>query len=370
MQIKKMKTDILRQMAQDFDVQAVLVYSCAWRKENFRYLTGVNFYGPNALVLYLRDTQQIYLLLSSTLDADRAKANLGDEVAGFLPANDRGAALKHLLEKNAVRTVGLSSGGLMPAVLAKAVRDSGAELKSAEGFIEKRRYRKTPEEVECLRAAVELADRAFPTFVDAISRGLNEFQIVSEVEYALKKMGAEDNFMLISTGQTEVYGMTPPQNRTAKPGDLILTELTPQLDGWWCQICRTVVKGPPSDVQKRIFDIFLEAEQAGLDLLKPGVNIHDVAKAENDVFRKYGYGEYTASNYTRVRGHGHGMHLDEAPTVNEGVDFIVEEGMVIVIHPNTYNPETGYVVVGDPVVVTADGNRMLSTTERKLFVAN
>ena len=102
-------------------------------------------------------------------------------------------------------------------------------------------------------------------------------------------------------------------------------------------------------------------------MVKPGANINDVAKAENDVFRKYGYGEYTSAKYTRVRGHGHGMHLDEAPTVNEGVDFVIDEGMVIVIHPNTFNPLTGYMVVGDPVVVTETGNRILSTTERKLF---
>ena len=366
--MKKIKTEILRQMAADFDVQAVLVYSSVWRKENFRYLTGTNFYGPNAIVLYIRDSEKLHLLLSSPVDADKAKAGL-EGVELYLSLENRGAFLKRVLEDNGVRSVGVSDGGLFPAALARAVRDSGAEIKSADGFIEKRRLRKSPEEVECLRAAVSLADRAFPTFVDAISRGLNEFQIVAEVEYELKKMGAEDNFMLISTGQTEVFGMTPPQNRTAKPGDLVLTELTPQLDGWWCQICRTVVKGPPSDVQKRIFDIFLEAEDAGLALVKPGSNIDDVARAENDVFRKYGYGEYISSKYTRVRGHGHGMHLDEDPTVNEGVDLVIEEGMVIVIHPNTYNPETGYVVVGDPVVVTADGYKMLSTTERRLFVA-
>ena len=368
MQVKKIKTDILQQMVADFDVQAVLVYSSSWRKENFRYLTGVNFYGPNAIVLFFRDTEKAHLLLSSPLDVDKAKSGL-EGIASYLPLGDRGAALRHLLEESGVRSVGVSDGGLFPAVLAKAVRDSGAEIKSADGFIEKRRLKKTPEEVECLRAAVNLADKAFPTFVDAISRGFNEFQIVAEVEYALKKMGAEDNFMLISTGQKEVYGMTPPQNRTAKPGDLVLTELTPQLDGWWCQICRTVVKGPPSDAQNRIFDIFLEAEDAGLALVKPGANINDVAKAENDVFRKYGYGEYISSKFTRVRGHGHGMHFDEDPTVNEGVDLTIEEGMVIVIHPNTYNPETGYMVVGDPVVVTEDGCKMLSTTQRKLFIA-
>ncbi|MDR3161481.1 MAG: Xaa-Pro peptidase family protein [Spirochaetaceae bacterium] len=359
---------ILKAMSEKFDVPAVLVYSCAWRKENFRYLTGLNFYGSNAMVLYLRDTGEVFMFLSSPYDESRAGAELKG-VQGFLPMNGRGLSLARLLESRNIKALGLSGGGLFPAPQAKALRDRGVEFKSAEGFIERIRYRKTAEEVECLRAAVHLADRAFPVFVDAISRGLNEFRIVAEVEYALKKMGAEDNFMLISTGRKEVYGMTPPMNRVAKPGDLVLTELTPQLNGWWCQICRTVVKGEPSGVQKRIFDIFMEAEEAGLALTRPGVNITEVAKAENDVFRKYGYGDYITSRYTRVRGHGHGMHLDEAPTVNEGVDLVIEEGMVIVIHPNTYNPETGYMVMGDPVVVTKDGNRMLSTTERRLFQA-
>lgn len=366
--LEERKLQILRGMAEKFDAEAILVYSPAWRKENFRYMTGVNFYGPFAMVLYLRADDEVYLFLAPDYDTPRAQKALTG-IAGFLPANDRGAALQKLLADKCVRTVGVSGGGLFPARLQAAIKAAGAEVRAAEGYIEEKRFRKTPAEVECLRAAVDLADRAFPTFVDGIARGLNEFEIVAEVEYALKKMGAEDNFMLISTGQTEVYGMTPPQDRTAKPGDLVLTELTPQLDGWWCQICRTVVKGPPSDTQLRIFDMFMEAEQAGLDLLKPGVNINDVARAENDVFRKYGYGDYITSQYTRVRGHGHGMHLDEAPTVNEGVDFVVDEGMVIVIHPNTYNPETGYMVVGDPVVVTKDGYRMLSTTQRKLFVA-
>jgi Xaa-Pro aminopeptidase len=364
--MEQKKLGILKAMAEKFDAQAVLVYSCAWRKENFRYLTGLNFYGPNAAVLYVRG--DVYVFLSSPYDRKRALETLSG-IKEILPLNDRGAALARVLETGKVKSVGVSDGGLFPALLAFAVRGAGAEKKSAEGYIEKIRYSKTPDEVEKLRAAVNLADRAFPVFVDGISRGLNEFQIVAEVEYALKKMGAEDNFMLISTGQQEVYGMTPPMNRVAKPGDLVLTELTPQLDGWWCQICRTVVKGEPSDTQKRIFGIFMEAEEAGLALTKPGVNINDVAKAENDVFRKYGYGDYITSQYTRVRGHGHGMHLDEAPTVNEGVDLVIEEGMVIVIHPNTYNPETGYMVMGDPVVVTKDGNRILSTTERKLFSA-
>lgn len=353
-------------MADEYNLQAILVYSPLWRKENFRYLTGFNFFGPYAMVLYLAESKKVSLVMSANWDRQRAERVLKNVDQFILLENDW-QVLADLLVAQKVKNLGISGGGLAPAGLVAAVSKAGITVKSAEGYLEKVRLRKTPKEVECLRSAVNLADRAFPVFMDSIARGLNEFQIVAEVEYQLKKMGAEDNFMLISTGGKDVFGMTPPQDRTARAGDLVLTELTPQLNGWWAQICRTVVKGNPSPDQVEAFKIFLEAEEAGLSALKPGVNISDVAKAENDVFRKYGYGEYTTSQYTRVRGHGHGMHLDEAPTINEHVNLIVEEGMVLVVHPNTYLPLCGYMVLGDTVVVTENGYKMLSTTERKLF---
>jgi len=364
--MKIQKIDLLKTMAEKLDLQAVLVYSPAWRKENFRYLTRLNFFGPCAMVLYVRDKNEVSLVFSSKWDKQKAENSLKN-INRFIALEDGWKGLSEILAAENIKCVGISGYEFLPAGLYDSIVNTGIDVKPADGYLEKVRLVKTPEEIECLRAAVNLADRAFPTFLEGIAKGLNEFQIVAEVEYQLKKMGAEDNFMLISTGGKEIYGMTPPQARIAREGNLVLTELTPQLNGWWCQICRTVVKGKPSRDQLEAFGIFYEAVEAGMAAVKPGVNIRDVAKAENDVFRKYGYGEYTTSQYTRVRGHGHGMHLDEAPTVNEDVDMIVEQGMVIVIHPNTYCPLCGYMVFGDPVVVTQNGCEILSTTERKLF---
>ena len=89
---------------------------------------------------------------------------------------------------------------------------------------------------------------------------------------------------------------------------------------------------------------------------------------QNDVFRKFGYGEYTGPKYTRVRGHNLGLHPDENPYVLEDVNYTVKEGMVIICHPNTYLPLSGYMVFGDSLLVTATGNVRLNTTEKKLFV--
>jgi Xaa-Pro aminopeptidase len=91
-----------------------------------------------------------------------------------------------------------------------------------------------------------------------------------------------------------------------------------------------------------------------------------VAKAQNDVFRQHGLGDYVTSQYTRVRGHGLGLFVD-GPHVLEGVPLVLEENMTLVVHPNTYHPVAGYIVLGDTVRVTATGCEVLTTTPRELF---
>jgi len=176
--------------------------------------------------------------------------------------------------------------------------------------------------------------------------------------------------MLIASGGTEVFGMKPPTDRRFRPGDSVTTELSPQVDGYFAQICRTLVIGAPNAQQLRSFEIFREAQQAAEDFLKPGVNVSDVARVQNDVFRREGFGEFTGSKYTRVRGHNLGLHPDEHPYVLEDVDCVVNEGMVLIAHPNTYLPLSGYMVFGDTLVVTSEGCERLNNTEKRLFSSN
>jgi len=85
------------------------------------------------------------------------------------------------------------------------------------------------------------------------------------------------------------------------------------------------------------------------------------------VFRARGLGEYTSSTYTRVRGHGLGLNVDSVPSILESEDFVLEAGMTLIVHPNTYHPETGYFVLGDAVAVTDSGHRRLAATPLELF---
>ena len=163
--------------------------------------------------------------------------------------------------------------------------------------------------------------------------------------------------------------MRPPGTRRLRAGDAVTAEVTPQVRGYYAQVCRTLIVGDPSPAQEKSFDIFYRAQQAALDVLRPGVTIAEVAKAQNQVLEAAGFGEYTGRRYTRVRGHCLGLHCDENPLILEDVDTVVQPGMTMIAHPNTYLPLAGYMVFGDPLLVTESGCERLNSMERKLFTS-
>jgi Xaa-Pro dipeptidase len=256
----------------------------------------------------------------------------------------------------------------MEARFVQVVRDTAKTSPvSATLDVEELRRVKTPEEIDWIKKAAALADRGYERFVEVCQPGMTEYELVAEVEAFIKAEGAEDNFMLVASGGTEVTGMKPPTARKFAVGDSVTTELTPQVNGYYAQICRTLVIGAPAEKQLQAHEIFAEAQRAAQDLLRPGVDIADVARVQNDVFRRHGFGEYTGPQYTRVRGHNLGLYPDELPHVLENVHYIVKPDMVVIAHPNTYLPLSGYMVFGDTLLVTTTGCVSLCKTEKKLF---
>jgi Xaa-Pro dipeptidase len=347
----------LQDAMQEHAWDLLLLYGHSWRKDFFRCLLNVNFCGPHA-VLALTRSGDINVLVSHPWDVEAISGFVNGKVT---IAQDFAAGLARIV--GPFKAVAIAGMELMEARFVHAVPNPV----SATLLLEELRRVKTTYEIDCLTKAAELADRGYQYFAQVIEEGMAEFELVAEVESFLKTNGAEDNFMLIASGGVEVTGMRPPTARRFQKGDSVTTELTPQVNGYFAQICRTLVLGEPNAHQRQAFSIFAEARQAAEDLLAPGVNVSALARAQNDVFRKYGYGEYTGPKHTRVRGHGLGLHPDENPYILEDVDYVVKPGMILIAHPNTYLPLSGYMVFGDTLQVTASGCTSLNRTERKLF---
>jgi len=332
----------------------LILYGHTWRKDFFRCLVNVNFSGPHAVAV-IEGSGEVEIIVTDPWDAELiSESGLHVSTA---------SNLEQSIARHGVGHVAIAGLELMEARFLDVFKNP----ESATFDIEQLRRVKSPEEIACIRKAADLADRGYRYFAQTAALGMAEYELVAEVEAFLKANGAEDNFMLIASGGVEVTGMKPPTERRFRAGDSVTTELTPQVNGYWAQICRTLVIGEPSAGQKESFAIFSEAQKAAEDFLRPGIDVAEVARVQNDVFRKYGYGEYTGPKYTRVRGHGLGLHCDENPWILEDVHYTVKEGMVLIAHPNTYLPLSGYMVFGDPLLVTANGCTPLNHTERKLF---
>jgi len=358
------------------DLDGILAFAPGWRRENVRYLTGALFRGAFAFA-YLPADGPVTAFLGSQADAravrqagwvaDVRTVDLPDtrEVAAVITAAPHGGG------RASASQVGVTQLELMPRAVLGPLRDGlpRTELVNATRLMDLVRLVKSDWELEQIRRAGVVCSAGWEAFVAALRPGVREYEVVAQVEAKIKGMGAQDNFMLFASGGDEVRGMTPPGNRQLQAGDMVRTELTPSLDGYYAQICRSAVLGQPSEGHLRSFELFNESVEAGLAAVRAGVTAGDVARAENDVFRKHGYGEYTTSKYTRVRGHGHGLHPDEIPSLLEDDETVLEENAVIIVHPNTYTPLCGYHVLGDPVVVKKDGYEPLLATARILFTA-
>src|SRR5712691_546519 len=216
----------------------LVLYGHAWRKDFFRYLVNANFSGPHAAALLSR-SGALRVIVSHPWDYELISASLK---GGVSLARDFTQGLRELASASHRAVVAIAPMELMEARFVDAVRQSTDHAPlSATLAVEELRVIKTAEEIDRVKRAAELADRGYQHFAQVAEEGMAEYELVAETEAFLKANGAEDNFMLIASGGTEVAAMTPPRERRFHPGDSVITELTPQWDGYWAQICRTLV---------------------------------------------------------------------------------------------------------------------------------
>jgi Xaa-Pro aminopeptidase len=303
------------------------------------------------------------LILDDPAECARARAETSSCETIFAPTLVQEA--KRQLARAGNRNIAAAPYHLLPYGLLRGEKD----LRVADGakVVERLLMTKLEVEIAAVRRAAALADEGYAIFRNAARPGRKDYELIAEIESFFRARGVPENFMIIGVGGREVRGMAPPTGKILKMGDMVTTELTPCFDGYYAQICRTLVVGEPSEAQRQAFAVYREAMEAGIAAVKAGVTAAQVAKAENDVFREYGLGDYVTSEYTRVRGHGMGLFPDQKPQILEDVQIRLEDGMTIIVHPNTYHPAVGYLVLGDSLVVREGGHELLCATPRELF---
>lgn len=350
----------LRAAMADVGMNLLVLTGDAWRSDYLRFALDITpMEGQVVALIYGNQTTRVFV--EHPAEAARLAAEQPQLAVQW--SSDTLAQVLMTLGSEDMRHAGLAPTHSAPLRLARG--PLGAGMAAATAMLDRLMVCKSPAEADAVERAVALADDGYEVFRKAAQPGMKEYELIGELEAWFRSQGCPENFMIMGSGGTEVRTMRPPGERILMQGDMVTTELTPCVDGYYAQICRTLVIGEPTAAQLDAYAIFEEALEAGIAAVRPGATHGDVARAENDVFRRHGLGDYVTSKYTRVRGHGMGLYVD-GPHVLEDVDLVLEPDMTLVVHPNTYHPVAGYIVLGDTVRVTETGCKVLTRTPRAL----
>jgi Xaa-Pro aminopeptidase len=129
--------------------------------------------------------------------------------------------------------------------------------------------------------------------------------------------------------------------------------------GYYSELARMRFLGTPTDQQREIYEVTYEAHEAAIDAIEPGATGTAVYEASADVFESYGHGEWLTDGNI---GHGIGTVAHEPPHVGPTEDVTLEENMIVMIEPGYFRPGVAGVRFEDMVLVTDDGNEVLSRT--------
>jgi Xaa-Pro aminopeptidase len=242
-------------------------------------------------------------------------------------------------------------------------------LRSTERLVEQARMIKDAAEIAILRDAAARLGQVLPAVLGAVRLGVTERSIAAAIEASMREAGYERMAFdtIVASGPHSAMPHYRAGIRTLAAGDLLVLDFGGVLDGYCCDLTRTVSIGPPSREARRVYDAVRDAHAAAVAAVRPGVDASAVDAAARDLLRDRGLGEA----FGHGTGHGLGLDVHEEPRIGrpraDMPPVALAAGMVFTIEPGAYLPGFGGVRIEDDVLVTDSGCELLTSLPRELL---
>ena len=238
-------------------------------------------------------------------------------------------------------------------------------IRSAEEAMAELRMQKDADEISAMRRAVQIAQDALRATLPFIQPGRTERAIASELVTNLLRMGSDPAmpfFPIVSGGPNSANPHAVPGERPLARGDLLVIDWGAAYHGYFSDLTRTFAIGPVEEEYQHIARLVLQANIAGREAGKTGVQAGDIDRAARAVIEAAGYGVY----FTHRTGHGLGREGHEPPYMFAENQLLLKPGMTYTVEPGIYLPNRGGVRIEDNVAVTTAGCDVLSDFPREL----
>ena len=328
----------------------------------FFYATGIQggIFEGCAAVLRPDGTSSV---LSSQLEADIARTQ-GVPVEVFSGKEEKAKALERLLQ--GVRTVGINGNELTYAGYRQVVEaNPEAEVHDVSRAIVKARQVKDAAEIHLLREACRIAVEAFEELLPSLKVGRTESEVAAELNYLMQTKGASGPAFppIVASGPNAALPHHATADRRLRDGDFLLIDFGARYRGYASDVTRTMVFGKPTEKQRRMYDVVLEAQQAAMDAMKPGADGKAIYELARDVID----GTEFKGRFIHGLGHTIGLAVHDGAGMGSLAGTTLEEGMAMTVEPGVYLVDYGGVRIEDDVLVTADGIEVLTPATREFL---
>ena len=221
-------------------------------------------------------------------------------------------------------------------------------------------------ELENMRKAQEITDRAFSEMCTRIKPGMTEKELQAELIYCLYKNGGEglsfDPIVVSGPNTSLPHGVAT--DRVIQAGDFVTMDFGVLYHGYCSDMTRTVAVGYATEEMEKVYNTVLQAQLAALAVTKAGMIGRDIDAAARKVITDAGYGPYFGHGY----GHSLGLEVHESPSPNPGNDKPMPAGAVASSEPGIYLPGKFGVRIEDVVIFTADGCENITKSPKNLII--
>ena len=244
----------------------------------------------------------------------------------------------------------------------------GVEFIPTTDIVEELREIKDADEIENIRQACLLTDRAFEYITHEVKSGFTETEIKIMLENYIRAEGGKLAFeSIVAFGKNSAIPHHFSNDQILNENDIILLDFGAKVNGYCADMTRTIFIGQPDPSLEKMYQTTLTVQQnAILNLEKHYKNdfkpesLHENAniELENNSYPPIPHG----------LGHGVGLQVHEHPTLSPFTEDVLRPGMLVTIEPGIYNPNIGGVRIEDTVLITKNGIEILTQSSKGLIV--
>lgn len=317
---------------------------------NRRYFTGMK----SSAGVILAFPEKAYLLIDFRY-IEKARECVTD--AEVIEQKKLYPQLTELLDRHGAKTMAIESEKLTVREL-NAYRHFFKNIEiddqdSLSNAINEMRMIKDENELFCIRKAQSIAEKAFDELLEFIHPGVTEREAALELNRLMFHYGAEelsfDTIILSGANTSMPHGV--PSDKPICSGEFVLMDFGAVWNGYHSDMTRTVCVGKPTEEMKKIYNIVLEAQLAGLKAARPGITGSELDMISRDIIEKAGFGDC----FGHSLGHGVGLEIHEKPNASPGYKLSLKKGEIVTIEPGIYIAGKFGVRIEDFVILTENG---------------